>query len=177
MSSSREKATFIAAAIAIGAACFAGLVLLPRISPSRADAEIRPAPAFNLPMATKGEPGSRLALEDLKGSPVVLEFWASWCGACAMQSPILDRVARRYQDRGLKVIGVGVQEDNHQAAAAKARNWAYPVVTDESGLTQREYGVDRLPTIVIIDKEGRIVKTTHGLVEESQLERMIKDVL
>lgn len=180
MSSSGDKATFIAGAVVIGAACLAGVTLLPHINPLRASPssqEMKPAPAFSLPVLTKGEKGSRLALEDLKGSPVLIDFWATWCGACGMQSPIVDRIARKYADRGLKVVGINVIEDDHNAAIRMADKWAFPVVLDDTGLVQRTYDVKSLPTLILIDKEGRIVKTTHGLVDESSLDKMVREVM
>ncbi|NUP09287.1 MAG: TlpA family protein disulfide reductase [Polyangiaceae bacterium] len=175
-----DKATFIAGAVVIGAACLAGVTLLPRINPLRASPEaqeMKPAPAFSLPVISKGEKGSRLALEDLKGSVVLVDFWATWCGACSMQTPIVDRIAKRYQERGLHVVSVNVFDDDHSAAAQEAQRWSFPVVVDETGLTQKAYGVDRLPTLILIDKEGRIVKTTHGLIDENSLDRMVREAM
>ncbi len=180
MASSQDRATFVAGAIVIGAAVLVGLTVLPRISPSRAssdEGERKPAPEFSLPVATKGDPGSRLALADMKGSPVLLDFWATWCGPCSLQSPIVDRIARRYEEKGLHVVGINVIDDDHAAAAAHGKSFAYPIVIDETGLTQKAYGVDRLPTLVLIDKEGRVVKQTHGLVDESSLDKMVRDIL
>jgi len=176
---SSDKATFLAGAVVIGAACLAGVTLLPRINPLRANPEsqeMKPAPAFNLPVLTKGEAGSRLALEDLKGSVVLVDFWATWCGACSMQSPIVDKIARRYEGKGLKVLGISV-DDDPRPAAKMGEKYAFPILHDDGGLAQRTYGVDRLPTLILIDKEGRIVKTTHGLVDETSLDRMIREVM
>jgi len=180
MSTSGDKATFVAGAVVIGAACLLGVTLLPHINPLRANPESnvrKPAPEFNLPVISQGDPGSRLALSDLKGSPVLIDFWATWCSACGMQSPIVDRVARRYQDRGLKVVGVTVLNDDHRAAAKMASAWAFPVVVDDTGLTQQTYGVTSLPTLVLVDKEGNVVKTTRGLVDEASLDKMVREVM
>lgn len=182
MASSGDRATYVAAAIAIGAACILGLTVLPRLSISRADQDQfgdKPAPAFVLPVIHNGEKGSRLALEDLKGSPVLLDFWATWCGPCSMQTPILDRISRRYKDRGLVVVGVNVQDDDHAAALRYAgdKKLSYPVVVDETGLTQKSYGVNRLPTLILIDREGKVVKVSNGLVDEAALDRMIREVM
>lgn len=173
------RATVIAATIVAGAAVLAGLTLLPRISASRiaAEEDRQPAPAFNLPVIAQGEPGSRLALEEMKGSPVLLDFWASWCGACSMQAPIVDRLARRYQDRGLKVVSINVLNDDHALAAKMGSKFPFPVVLDDTGLASKSYGADSLPTMVLIDKEGRIVKKTRGVVDESTLDRMVREVL
>lgn len=182
----------VAIAVILGAACILGLTVLPKLSfsggtdPSKRE----PAPAFTLPVIhdSTGEtpelipgraPAAQLSLEDLKGQPVVLDFWATWCGPCQMQTPILDRVARRYEEKGLKVVGVNVHDDDHAAARkyAKAKNLSYPIVVDEAGLAQRDYAVNNLPSLVLVDREGRIVRVSRGLVDEATLDRMVRDIL
>jgi len=177
---SSDKATFVAAAIVIGAAVLLGLTVLPRVSfSSGAHEGGEPAVLFDLPVIHNGDKGSKLALADLKGSPVLIDFWATWCGPCAMQTPILDRLAKRHQGKGLKVVGVNVVDDDPEAAAdyAKRKSLSYPIVLDDTGLTQRSYGVNRLPTMILVDKDGRVVRRMSGLVDEASLERMIQEVL
>jgi cytochrome c biogenesis protein CcmG/thiol:disulfide interchange protein DsbE len=166
-------------ALFIAAIALAGLILLPRLSFSRDEAKHLPAPAFVLPVIHNGDPGSRLSLGDLKGSAVIVDFWATWCQPCAMQTPVLDRLARRHRDRGLRVVGVDVSDDDPIAASGYAaqKGLSYPIVVDETGLTQREYGVSKLPSLIIIDREGRIAHRTSGFVDEASLERLLKDVL
>jgi thiol-disulfide isomerase/thioredoxin len=177
--SARSQSGFAPAALFIGLLALAGLVLLPRLSFSRDEAKKLPAPAFVLPVLHNGDPGSRLSLADLKGSPVIVDFWATWCQPCAMQTPVLDRLSRRHRDRGLKVIGVDVHDDDAVAAAAyaKQKGLSYPIVVDETGITQRDYAVSKLPSLIILDREGRIVHRTSGFVDEASLERLLKDVL
>mgnify|MGYP002626197456 FL=1 len=174
-----DRLGFIIAAGVIAASALLGLFALPRISLSQGPKAKSPAAAFSLPVIHQGEPGSRIALEDLKGKAVILDFWATWCGPCAMQTPVLDRLQRRHQERGLAVVGINVEDDNPKAAAAYAQkqNLAYPIVLDETGLTQREYGVNRLPALFILDREGRVVHKTNGFVDEASLERLLRDVL
>lgn len=167
------------AALVIAAACLAGMFLLPRISLSTSPKPTREAPAFVLPVIHNGESGSRLELSALKGSPVLIDFWATWCGPCNMQTPILDRLSRRYESKGLKVVGINVIDDDAALAKryAQAKGLTYPIVVDDKGLTQREYGVRGLPSLILIDRDGRIVHQTSGLVDEATLDRMIRETL
>ena len=185
-------ANFVAIAVVLAAACILGLTVRPRLSfSSSSDPSKREtAPPFALPVihdsgvetvvsAPGRAPAAQLSLADLKGQPVILDFWATWCGPCQMQTPILDRVARRYQDKGLKVIGVNVFDDDHSAARnyAKAKNLSYPIVVDDKGMVQRDYAVNNLPSLILVDREGRIARISRGLVDEATLDKMIHDIL
>jgi thiol-disulfide isomerase/thioredoxin len=176
----RSDRTFVVVAVILALACLAGFVLLPRLSAAQRDtAEPKAAPGFNLPVIHNGEPGSRLDLADLQGGPVLLDFWATWCPPCDMMTPILDRLARRYEGRGLRVIGVNVNDDDPVSARAyaKRRNLSYPIVLDETGAAQRAYGANKLPTMILIDKNGQVVHVASGVVDEASLDKMLRDVL
>jgi thiol-disulfide isomerase/thioredoxin len=190
-SSEGNTPSFVAIAVILAAACILGLTVLPRLtlSGSSDPSKREPAPAFTLPVLHDSShpsppsagraPEAQLALEDLKGKPVVLDFWATWCGPCMMQTPILDRVAKRYADKGLEVVGINVFDDDHDAARnyARVKKLAYPIVLDDKGVVQREYGVNNLPSLVLVDREGRIVRVSRGLVDEATLDRMVRDIL
>jgi thiol-disulfide isomerase/thioredoxin len=162
----------------VALAVLAAVALLPRIrlEPAR---KAEPAPAFVLPVIHNGERGARLALGDLAGQPVLLDFWATWCGPCAAQTPILDRLAQRYEARGLRVVGVNVSDDDPAAAKryATKKSLSYPIVVDPDGSVQRSYGVTKLPTLVLVDKQGRIHRVASGLVDEASLDKLIREIL
>lgn len=154
------------------------LILLPRLARSSAEAMKRPAPAITLPIVANGEPGARFKLEDVKGSAVLVDFWAYWCGPCRHESPIIDRIARKYASRGLVTIGVSVDGDDEEASSAAANfGMTFPVLQDGMHLVQQEYGVKKLPSLVLIDRAGMIVATTEGMVDEASLEAMVREIL
>src|SRR4051812_33372645 len=97
------KILYPAIAVLLGLSALFGLAILPRLSPSDRGMVGEPAPPFTLPVAANGEPGARMNVADLKGRPVILDFWASWCGPCAIEAPVLDRLSRRYEKQGLVV--------------------------------------------------------------------------
>lgn len=138
----------------------------------------KPAPDATMPVVANGDPGARMKLTELRGHAVVLDFWATWCGPCAMQAPILDRIARRHQKKGLVVLGVNVSEPAETARAyAAQKGLSYPIVLDETHEVSDLYGVDKLPSLVVINKEGRVVAYLTGIVDESSLDEVVAAAL
>ncbi|HTJ82354.1 MAG TPA: TlpA disulfide reductase family protein [Polyangiaceae bacterium] len=175
--SPEDRSFIMFAAAAIALAVLAGFFLLPRLAHTK-KLDAKPAPEFVLPVVHNGDPGSRLALADLKGKPVLIDFWATWCGPCAMQTPIVDRLAKRYEGK-VNVVGIDVADDDPNVARryAEQKQLSYPVVVDDKGLTQREYGVTKLPSLIIIDKDGKVIHQTSGLVDEATLDRMLREAM
>jgi thiol-disulfide isomerase/thioredoxin len=166
----------IAALVALSA--LFGLLILPRLSPPTGGMVRKAAPDVTLPVALNGDPGARMQVSALKGHPVVLDFWASWCGPCAVQAPILDHIARRYQPKGLVVMGIDVDDTPDVAkAAAMKKGLSYPIVVDAAKEASRLYSVDSLPSLVVIDKEGLVRAYLTGVVDESALDEIVASLL
>lgn len=164
--------------VLLALAALAGLALMPRLAPPEGGMTGKPAPDFTLPVAANGEPGARMSLADLRGRPVVLDFWASWCGPCAIEAPVLERIAQRYEKKGLVVLGVNVSDPAmliKQYAAQK--KLSYPMLQEQGSGVSEAYGVEKLPSIVVIDKEGKVVLYRVGLVDESSLNDVISAAL
>jgi thiol-disulfide isomerase/thioredoxin len=165
---------------AIAAACVlvAAFALLPRWLTSRRVGG--DAPDFSLPIvangaALGGENGT-LHLSDLRGRAVLLDFWATWCGPCRAQAPIVDRVSRRWRDRGVVVIGVNTDgpDQGDPRAFAVAHGLTYPIVRDDSSRASRDYQVDGLPTLVVVSRAGKVVAVRTGITEDGELDRLIR---
>jgi len=124
------------------------------------------APGFTLPRYH----GGKLSLTDLRGKAVVLNFWASWCGPCRDEAPLLERVWRGYRDRGVVVVGVNIQ-DLEPAARKFLQEFqiTYPNVRDGDGRIAKKYGVTGVPETFFIDRSGRIVQKFPGAVVEFRL--------
>jgi thiol-disulfide isomerase/thioredoxin len=160
----------------LAAAGLVGLFVLPRVG--GAPLEGKPAPDAVFAVLANGDPGARMQISSLKGHPVVLDFWASWCGPCTMQAPILDRLAQRYEKKGLVVLGVNVSDAPEVARAhATRKGLHYPIVVDNTGQGANLYDVDRLPSLVVIDRQGRVIKYMTGLVDEASLDEVITAAL
>ncbi len=159
----------------IAAAVLFALAVLPRLGFSKHALVGKPAPAFSLEVVHNGEPGARLSLDALAGKPVLLDFWATWCGPCQVEAPIVSRVAERYKDRGLVVVGVNTNDKPGLAGpfAAKKR-LSFPVVFDSQGDVGDSYDVRSLPTLVMVGKDGKVRAVRQGLVDEAALDAMVQ---
>lgn len=165
----------VALALTLGAALVAGIIL-PRAR-SRRRATAVPAPDFVLPVIYNGEEGSRVRLADARGSAVLLDFWASWCGPCQEQAPIVDALARRYRARGLVVLGIDTGDEQEAAVRwAQSRKLSYAVAFD-GGEVAAAYRVEGLPTLVVIDRRGQIVATRTRVVSLEDLSRLVDEAL
>ena len=163
---------------ALAAGVLLAVALCPRFSASSNPRVGTPAPAFTLEVVHNGEAGARLDLSSLQGRPVILDFWATWCGPCRMEAPILERVAQRYKDRGLVVVGVNTADAPGRAGPVAAKlGLSYPIVFDAGKDVGDAYGVESLPTLVIVGRDGQVKAVRTGLVDEASLEALIAQSL
>jgi cytochrome c biogenesis protein CcmG/thiol:disulfide interchange protein DsbE len=135
--------------------------------------EAPPAPPFSLPRL---DGDGTLALASLRGKVVVLNFWASWCGPCKDEAPLLEGAWLRYRDRGVVVLGIDAQDFKADARRFVERyRITYPIVHDGGGSTLGRYGVTGFPETWFVDGRGRLVgERVQGPVTEEQLVRNIE---
>ena len=164
-----------AIAAVVAAAALIGLAVMPRLGLAGETGMVgKQAPDFALPVAANGDEGARMSLGALRGHPVLLDFWASWCGPCAMEAPIIDRLSRRYEKKGLVVLGVNVSDAPDTIKLyAQQRRLSYPMVVEAGTGVSDRYGVEKLPSMVLLDKEGKVLWFGMGLVDEGQLNELI----
>ncbi len=168
------KVLYPAIGVLIGLTTLFGLAILPRLTRGSHGMVGKPAPDFTLPVAANGDAGARMQLQELKGRPVVIDFWASWCGPCAMQAPILDRLARKYEGRGLVVLGVNIDDPPALAKEyARRKGLSYPILMDSNNEAGPMYGVSKLPSLIVIDRQGNVSSFMTGLVDEPSLDEVI----
>lgn len=145
-----NKGPRLAAALTLAVLCLG--------APARAVQVGEPAPPFALPELGGVE---TVALEDLSGKVVLLDFWASWCAPCREALPFYSDLHRDLSDRGLVVLAVNVDEhveDAHRFLEGRAL--AQPMIRDAGWQVGRRYGVAVLPAAVVIDRRG-IVRGRH----------------
>jgi len=114
------------------------------------------APAFTLSRLDTAD--GKLSLASLKGKPVVVNFWASWCIPCKGEAPALQKAYEKYRAQGLTVLGIDAQDFRQDARHfAKRFGVTYPVVYDGSGSTLGKWGVTGFPETFFVDRSGRLV--------------------
>jgi cytochrome c biogenesis protein CcmG, thiol:disulfide interchange protein DsbE len=135
------------------------------VTGSLADGRPVAAPAFTL---AKLDGGGELALESLRGKAVVLNFWASWCGPCKDETPLLQKGWQRWQAKGVVFVGIDVKDFRADARSfVRKFGVTYPNVYDGKGSTVGRYGVTGFPETYFIDARGRVVYRIAGPVNEA----------
>ena len=126
-----------------------------------------PAPEWKLADSA----GKSHALADYKGRVVVLDFWATWCGPCAKVMPKLDKLQKKYGERGLVVLGVNSFETGDPVAMMKKKGLSYTLLLKGEELAAT-YGVASLPVIYVIGADGRVLYS-HAGPDTKKLEDVI----
>jgi len=141
----------------------------------RDDKDRKAAPQFEL----KDASGKVVKLSDYRGKVVLLDFWATWCGPCAIEIPWFVDFQRRYKDRGFEVLGVSMDDDGWKAitpfVAEKKINYRILLGDDKTG--DLYGGVEALPTTFVIDRDGRIASVHVGLTGKKDFEDAIEKLL
>ncbi len=146
----RESAP-IARALAAGV--LATLVACPVVALGDA-----PVGSLTLPGRTAGSP---VSLDKLRGQVVMLNFWASWCGPCREEFPLLDQMYKRYRAAGVTIVGVNVEPDSSDAEGFLAKTpVSFPIAFDRDSVASRMFKVEAMPSTVLIDRTG-VVRWTH----------------
>ena len=134
-----------------------------------------PARAFDLETL---DGGGRLSLAELRGSPVVINFWASWCVPCRDEAPLLADIAQRYRSQGLRVVGIVYQDDGGAAREFMTRyGLTYPALLDPEGRTAIDYGVLGIPETFFVDRDGIMRFRQIGPVSQAQLPQQVAEIL
>lgn len=131
------------------------------------------APDWTEPLST----GGTLTLSSLRGKPVYLNFFATWCPPCKDEAPFINKMQRQYAVRGLHVVGVDELESARQAESFRKQfHLVYPAVVD-GGTLQRQYLVNGLPVHVFIGRDGVIRKIVAGEMAHAEIQEAVQSIL
>ena len=122
------------------------------------------APAFTLTTSD----GKKVSLSDYKGRPVLVNFWATWCGACKLEMPWFEEFRQKYGPQGFEILGIA-QDDapkDEIAKVAKRINVSYPILFPDAKVAPASGGVDYLPESFYVGRDGIIQMQTAGLASD-----------
>ena len=124
--------------------------------------------------------GNATRLQDHQGKVILIDFWATWCIPCHESAPILEKLYQKYQKDGLSVVGISVDNNSRPVSGfVKRFNLNYTVALDPENETMSNYGVYGIPTLFLVDRQGRIRERWIGynFELETTLEVKIQELL
>ncbi len=147
----------------------------------------KPAPAFDLDNLS----GKKVSLASYRGKALLINFWATWCGPCRLETPWLVELRDKYAAQGFEVLGIDTEGDDvtpvdkagwakDEAAVdkfAQQMKVPYPMLLDGDSISRQYGGLDDLPTSFFVDRNGKVVAAQVGLTSESDIEGNIKKAL
>jgi peroxiredoxin len=135
-----------------------------------------PAPNFTL----KNLAGKNIKLSELSGNVVLVNFWASWCGPCRQEMPLLNAIHNKYEPLGFTVLGVNVEEQVDNARSyIDERPVDFPILLDSNNQISQLYNVLAMPTTVVIDRDGniRFIHQGYQSGDEAKYHKMVKKLV
>jgi cytochrome c biogenesis protein CcmG/thiol:disulfide interchange protein DsbE len=122
--------------------------------------------------------GHPVRLADLRGRPVIVNFWASWCAPCVEEFPLLRDAAETHAADGLAVVGI-VHDDRSEAARDFMSRFAagWPAVMDPGGAVAADYGIYGVPETFFIDRSGAVSSRQIGILNPTDLERKLAAII
>jgi len=140
-----------------------------------------PHPGFLMPdFSLEDLDGNEIDVSVYQGSPLVLNYWASWCGPCRAEMPALERIHAEYAKDGLVILGInGTNQDNLKSVVEFIKQYqlTFPVLLDQNGHVGRLYQIQSLPTTFFINPDGTIADLVTGGMSETLIRSKINDLL
>ncbi len=134
------------------------------------------APAFTLASLS----GSQASLNQYKGQVVMVNFWATWCGPCQQEMPLLDQMYKKFKPTGFTLLGINVDKDVPTVKDLLARKpVAFPILLDPTNQVSKAYHVNDMPSTVIIDRKGDIRYVHRGYKpgDENEYQNRIRQLI
>ncbi|MFM7232750.1 MAG: TlpA family protein disulfide reductase [bacterium] len=138
-------------------------------------AESRTAPSFNV----RTVDGKTLRSVELRNRPMIVDFWATWCGPCRASMPHLSTMQARYEKQGLTVIGMSVDEGGPADVKrfAKRLNIQFTLAMANDDVLDAYGPINSIPTTFFINRKGEIVRRVVGYIDEETMEDYVKEIV
>jgi cytochrome c biogenesis protein CcmG/thiol:disulfide interchange protein DsbE len=147
----------------------------------------KPAPEFKLEDLS----GKPVTLADYKGKALLINFWATWCGPCKLETPWIVELRNQYADKGFEVLGIDSEGDDLKAddkdgfakqkesvaKFVKLEKMPYPVLLNGDSIANQYGGLDAMPTSFWVDRNGKVVASQMGITSKDDMEEKIKKAL
>ena len=123
--------------------------------------------------------GKAVSLRSFGDKPILINFWATWCGACLYEMPILEQIYEEWSEKGLVMLAINVGESPAKIQSfLKRYNFSIPVLLDTTETVARRYGITGLPTTFFIDKDGVIqYKVIGAFPSKAELEKRLSKII
>ena len=134
------------------------------------------APDFSL----TARDGGKVRLADLKGQVVMINFWATWCGPCRQEMPLLAQLSTKYEPLGFTLLGVNVEPDSAAAVTwLKGMPVTFPILFDTDSTVAGSFGVEGMPSTVFVDRKGQVRYIHQGYKpgDEAKYADMIRSLV
>ncbi len=171
----RNPLALVVVAVAVAAMLFFGLHMARRSASNARIMKSTPAPDFTLEALN----GGTMRLSDLRGKAVLLNFWATWCGPCKIETPWLVELQNQYGPEGLQIVGVEAGDDGKEDIAKFVKDMGinYPILIGKDAVGDAYGGIPALPETFFIGRDGKIVDKSLGLHGRAEIEDSIKEAL
>jgi thiol-disulfide isomerase/thioredoxin len=136
----------------------------------------KPAPAFTL----EGLDGKKVSLSDFKGRPLVVNFWATWCGPCKIEMPWFEEFRKKYAGDGFEIVGLDDDADVGKEKIARETaklGVTYPILLSDDVVAKAYGDPEVLPMSFYVGKDGKVVAVTAGLGTKDELEAKVKETI
>lgn len=147
----------------------------------------KPAPDFVLQDLS----GKTVALSSFKGKPLLINFWATWCGPCKIETPWLIELQNEYASKGFEIVGISTEGEDLKpddkeglgrqktaiAKFVKDEHMQYPVLINGDSLASVYGGLDAMPTSIYVNAEGKVVAVQLGITSKDDMEENVKKAL
>lgn len=142
----------------------------PSAAPARSAPDVAPLPVLSAQ-------GLQKILDDSRGVPLIIEYWASWCGPCRRFRPKLERIRALYPESELRILAISLDEDPGQAEAYAAKApFPYPVAVADDALRESRAGTS-IPRTEFFGRDGVMVRAATGDMQEKRLNHYVKRLL